>query len=924
MVVSVKQNLHKILHSEFKNILHIFNNMKYSLILLSLLFTSLSFGQCAIDAYITANPPPINGEYGPGETIEFCVQIDNCVQVNINWIHSVIIYSGWQNSGWEPNSLSPSGHPASCSGTGQWIWESTIDAWAYDTSLNQQPPGPPDGNPWNNWGDNFSGTSCTEYCFTLTTRNDFDCIQGADLFVGAAINSDSETGNWSNPACFEDEADPFFATLSCCAPPNLIVNTNSPVCEGTALVLSASTQYNGPEVPTYTINGPGFSYSGTEGLQVISNPQDGFYDISIEIDNCLSAETILCETVENENFIMESPITVCSGENFEVCLEGNLPSSGIWQIAGASIIDYSESNRCVTVASSYSQSSYPISISHSLSSDNCSQQTGSTDITTVPVPLPPEISEYGTFCFGDEDMPTLLMAENPNSNLNNTRILWYANGDLDNVIYAGETGIAQDSVIYSEASTYFGNTLKSIIGNQFIVQAVCENVLTGCRSELTTVPLNIEICPSAQVNLSTPNPVSYCGVSEDMSDSSFWSFDYLHADHVNPDDIEIKYQITHQAEIFEFYETSNHCSDVYVSSYNCLTYVRFVQAYLIYYPQQFDEMLSSVNNSFIYDRLGSIEVTVYPDITDLNLELENELGCCPIFAFSNPFCNNSEAMEITNSIDQNNDQNPDCSNINDNGNIIFTVSNTEYPFVPGDLEYQDECAFGEYSVPYNCFEGNTNRLNLKIDLEGRGNANTLPVNLNNDVLLPTNQPFDSSPYFYEGNEQIADSFGDIVDWIYLELRPSIDLNLVIDKRAALLRSDGVIIDSNGLEGVTFPYAVDGEDYHIAIFPRGHLAFVSSFFFEWPFVGTFDFTVTDILALGSEQLKLVNGKYAAYAGDFNADGIINTLDFNLWFQDSAATNIYASYDADLNGVINVNDFTLWFENRSKVGVSEIMF
>ena len=1097
--------------------------MKYSLILLSFLFTSLSYGQCAIDAYITANPPPINGEYGPGETIEFCVQIDNWVQVNLNWLHSVVPFL--EGDGWQSGSLTPSGQPASCSGTGQWIWDSSFGAWGYDTSLNNQPPGAPDGNPFNNWGDNFTGPACTEYCFTLTTLSDFDCVQGADLSVIAGINAHSETGNWANPACFADEADPFFATLTCCDPPGVNVFSNSPVCEGSPVIINAASQNSGSGTPIYTVSGPGgFMYSGSNGVITVPNPENGVYVVTVNVDGCESSETISIGVLTDDEINIFSPNAVCPGEEFQVCIDSGSPSGGTWNVLGATIIGFTDYFDCVTIEVNPFAPPGPISFTYSVIVPNCAPAVGMDVTNIIQEPGPPQVQNYGPFCLGDmEFIPDVLQVINTSSTAASEVITWYTDPFLSFPIWQNSPGtIVGDLPIPQPA-------IEPNLINEYTIYVTTSSITTGCESMPAAFTFTIQDCDCADINI-LDNQVSFCESAGDIEAQT--SFDYTLADHINPANTEVQYFLTGGPANFypstpvdpdnlflpadpcevteetlyaylycnplgqfsdpltnqeynyddtynflgavniaiypdlsdlqinfndvggccpsvittppEFYPcfTSGHfslvndldnmnpwnpdCSDLngsgditftlsnddypytlghpsyieecarkeFIVNYECedvntscaeinifsipapfCSEIENLPSYadwdytlnpltnpndtqVAYYigggtdidmpetevdltnfslasidPCESNDMsiyaylLCTIGGSLDYNYLGSLEISVYPDISNLELSFIDEGGCCPSADIGPPDfypCFTNGQYSFVNDLDPNNPWSPDCTELDDSGNIVFSLVNESYPLSPDDANYVDECARRDFVVEYSCIDPSLNRLNLELWLEGPGNSSSMSSTLSINGLLPSEQPFNTAPYFYDGSESYSASNSDIIDWLYVELRAQNDLTFVYEKRAVLLRNDGKLLDIDGTEGIIFENAVEGEKYHIAIYPRGHLAFISSFYFEWPFVGEFNFTVTDILALGSEQLKLVNGKYAAYAGDFNADGIINTLDFNLWFQNSAATNVYASYDVDLNGIINVNDFTLWFENRSKVGVSEIMW
>ena len=71
-------------------------------------------------------------------------------------------------------------------------------------------------------------------------------------------------------------------------------------------------------------------------------------------------------------------------------------------------------------------------------------------------------------------------------------------------------------------------------------------------------------------------------------------------------------------------------------------------------------------------------------------------------------------------------------------------------------------------------------------------------------------------------------------------------------------------------------------------------------------------------MGEAQLKEIEGQYYMFSGDFDNNGAINNLDYNIWKLNSAAINIYSVADADGNGIINSLDYNLLQVNLSKIG------
>ena len=67
--------------------------------------------------------------------------------------------------------------------------------------------------------------------------------------------------------------------------------------------------------------------------------------------------------------------------------------------------------------------------------------------------------------------------------------------------------------------------------------------------------------------------------------------------------------------------------------------------------------------------------------------------------------------------------------------------------------------------------------------------------INSSGYLSSEQPYNAFPWYYQGQEQLASVPADMVDWILVELRDH--QNMVLARRAALLMSNGNILDTYG-------------------------------------------------------------------------------------------------------------------------------
>ena len=190
-------------------------------------------------------------------------------------------------------------------------------------------------------------------------------------------------------------------------------------------------------------------------------------------------------------------------------------------------------------------------------------------------------------------------------------------------------------------------------------------------------------------------------------------------------------------------------------------------------------------------------------------------------------------------------------------------------------------------------------------------------------LLPLQQPFNLPPFNYEGTESVASWDIPILDWVLLEVRSANSPYPLVERQAALLREDGILVNTAFQPRFLFPGLAQGS-YRLAIYARSHLAVLSSENLSYtPTQGLPSYRFSDPTKVsGNSSLKAIDTTHALYTGDFDFNGNINSQDFNQWKQNSAALNQYLIIDADGNGIINNSDFNLWRANVSKLAVPEV--
>jgi len=207
-------------------------------------------------------------------------------------------------------------------------------------------------------------------------------------------------------------------------------------------------------------------------------------------------------------------------------------------------------------------------------------------------------------------------------------------------------------------------------------------------------------------------------------------------------------------------------------------------------------------------------------------------------------------------------------------------------------------------------------LNIKVLLEGCYDAEGLMFANLSDVL-PTNQPYNIAPYFYEGTESVEVFYENIVDWILVQANLGEDL-IPVETHAGLLLKDGSIVASDG-NALSFTNLAQNQAYSISIHHQNHLDVVSA----QPILITdtinYDFSENIEMAFGEKPMTLLSdNKAALFAGDCWIDGVIQTTDYDLWKLQEDTMGYHAT-DLNLDAITDSLDYELWQQNNSIFGV-----
>jgi len=173
--------------------------MKRLLLLIGLLCGN-AYSQCNGTQSFTLTPPPVAGQYSPGQTVTMCYTMTGYSQAGSNWIEGFDLTLG---AGWA--SVVPTTSPANCGGAasgGVWVWLNAVNTpvgvvgpgYFFDLSI--------DGNPANDFGD--AGACTWTFCITLTVAQ--TCTPQS-LAIAVTPGSDGLWGSWSSTSC--DLATPF-------------------------------------------------------------------------------------------------------------------------------------------------------------------------------------------------------------------------------------------------------------------------------------------------------------------------------------------------------------------------------------------------------------------------------------------------------------------------------------------------------------------------------------------------------------------------------------------------------------------------------------------------------------------------------------------------------------------------------------------
>ncbi len=161
--------------------------------------------------------------------------------------------------------------------------------------------------------------------------------------------------------------------------------------------------------------------------------------------------------------------------------------------------------------------------------------------------------------------------------------------------------------------------------------------------------------------------------------------------------------------------------------------------------------------------------------------------------------------------------------------------------------------------------------NAKVLLQGPCTAGVMSTALYTAGSIPLNQPYNAAPWNHTGTESVISVPVGVVDWVLVELRTDPAASTKVATRAAFIKSDGSVVDLDGVSPVAFPSFSSG-NYYIVLRHRNHLAAMSASTVTLDIASAlYDFTTGLGQFYGGDAKDLGGGVYGLWSGDVTGNG-----------------------------------------------------
>ncbi|MBN1339823.1 MAG: hypothetical protein JXA03_10900 [Bacteroidales bacterium] len=219
-------------------------------------------------------------------------------------------------------------------------------------------------------------------------------------------------------------------------------------------------------------------------------------------------------------------------------------------------------------------------------------------------------------------------------------------------------------------------------------------------------------------------------------------------------------------------------------------------------------------------------------------------------------------------------------------------------------------------------------VDVRAYLQGPFSGASMITSLNQGGQLPLNQPYNTSPWYYNGLESMVSvPSPDIVDWVLVELRDAADAASAnsatfIGRQAGLINASGHITGVDGMSPLNFPGLTFNYNLFIVVRHRNHLAVMNAVPPSYSSgVYSYDFSYNGNSAFGGVQAhkEVAPGFWAMIAADGNSDNQVNNGDKNDVWAQQAGGNGYLQGDFNMDSQVNNTDKNeLWKPNTGLGG------
>ncbi len=201
---------------------------------------------------------------------------------------------------------------------------------------------------------------------------------------------------------------------------------------------------------------------------------------------------------------------------------------------------------------------------------------------------------------------------------------------------------------------------------------------------------------------------------------------------------------------------------------------------------------------------------------------------------------------------------------------------------------------------------------LKVLMAGPYSASGIMANGVNPHI-PLSHPYGSAPWNYNGGGSLGSIPADMVDWVLVELATGDPQNpplTVIAQKAALLKTDGSIVDTDGtpINFGSHPLI----SYYVIIRHRTHLDIMSASAISGsgsPYTLTLDLTSDQNDPYGNNPMKVFgDGYHGMWGGDASGNSSVTAFDYlNFWLPQNGGPPGYHLGDFNLSGSVTSFDF-----------------